>query len=232
MNYKNETENCINFFAQNKIIVAGKLYREKLDFIPEATYYKILERLMKEKKLIRVSKGIYSRAKTTRFGEIGLDESSIINHYTQTNNKSGMIIGFHLYNKLGLTTQIAKKTELYSNLITEEKKVFNNIQIKKLNMSLNKSKTDIIEVFETLQHYYEIEDINFSAFRDYIKRVADFYNDSTANEVLAKIKYKKRTIAFLQMILNYYGVQNTLYSYLSNTSTYKIPKMEEINEAA
>ncbi|MFA6308229.1 MAG: DUF6088 family protein [Clostridia bacterium] len=231
MNYRNEVENYINCFAQNKLIVAGKLFQEKLNFIPEATYYKILERLMKENRLIRVSKGIYTRPKTTRFGETGLNESSIITHYAKMNKKSGMMIGYGLYNKLGLTTQISKKTELYSNLITEEKKVFNNIQIKRINMSLNKSKTDIIEAFETLQHYYEIEDINFSAFREYIKKVANLYNDSTANEVLGKIKYKKRTIAFLQMILNYFGVQNTLSSYLTNTSTYKIPKMEEINEA-
>ena len=42
------------------------------------------------------------------------------------------------------------------------------------------------------------------------------------------MKYKKSTIAFLSSVLNHFKVKNTLGSYLSPLSDYKIPDVEAI----
>ncbi len=232
MNYINTIETKIKQYKPGEIIVARNLYRENLSFVPEATFFKVLERMTKKNKLSRISKGVYNIPKATRFGEIAPGEKEIINHYTGQKNKSGIIIGYYLYNKKNITTQISNTTELYSNLISEERKVFSNILIRHLNISIDEYTKNTIEAFEILQNYYNIEDLNLPAFKLYTEEIAKNYNDQVTKKVLSKMKYKKRTIAFLQAILNYFDVKNSLSIYLANTSVYKIPKMEEIYESA
>lgn len=232
MNYKNEVINKINQFKPNEIIEARKLYKEELTYVPEATYFKILERMIKENKLTRISKGIYCLPKATRFGIIAESEKEIINYYTGKHNEYGMVIGYMLYNKYGLTTQIPKIIKLYSNKVVENTKIVKNVEIQQLNIQLDESRAATIEALEILQHYKEIEDINAASFSRYLKMFVSNYNNKAAKEVLKNVKYKKRTIAFLQMILKYFGVENTLSEYLTDISTYKIPLMEAIYEIA
>ena len=184
---------------------------------------------MKQNALVRISKGVYCRPKKTRFGVIMANENEIIQYFTG-NSKNGMVIGYRLYNREGLTTQVPKTTELYSNLITEEKKIVRNVSILKLNMQLEEPKVKMIETLEILQNYTQIEDVNIRAFVFYLQKAANEYDNKAANEVLSGIKYKKCTIAFLEMILNHYGIKNTLSKYLSGTSRYAIPRVEGINE--
>jgi len=88
----------------------------------------------------------------------------------------------------------------------------------------------MIEALEILQNYTQIEDMNNLVFASYLKKVASEYVNETANEVLKRMKYKKCTIAFLEMILNHYNVKNTLSKHLTGTSRYAIPRVEGINE--
>lgn len=46
------------------------------------------------------------------------------------------------------------------------------------------------------------------------------------------MKYKKKTIAYLESILNSNRVENTLSQFLNKTSKYKIPVVEEFYEPA
>lgn len=229
MNYTSKIEKRIEQFNPNEIIIARKLFSEELSSIPEATFFKVLERMVKKNTLVRISKGVYCRSKKTRFGVITTNEYEIIRYFTG-NSKNGMVIGYRLYNREGLTTQVPKTTELYSNLITEEKKIVRNVLIFKLNMQLEESKVKMIEILEILQNYPQIEDVNNIAFASYLQKAANEYVNEAANEVLSGMKYKKRTIAFFEMILNHYGVKNTLSKYLTGTSRYAIPKVEGINE--
>jgi len=232
MNYNSEVMKQINLFEPNEIIVSRKLYREKLSLVPELTFFKVLERMVKDNKLTRISKGIYCRPKASRFGVIKSSEKEIVEYYIGENNKSGLVIGYSLYNKYGLTTQISKKIELYSNLIPEQKKVIQNILINCANIVFTDSVVKAIEAFEILQNYNEIEDLNNAKLREYFKGFVQNYDDTAANQVLTHMHYKKRTIAFLENILEYYKIENTLYNYLSRTSVYKIPKMEKIYDLA
>ena len=144
----------------------------------------------------------------------------------------GILIGYHMYNKYGLTTQVSKTIELYSKVLVQETKTIKNIKIYKLDQSIDTSWNNIIEAFEILENFSKIEDMNYKSFREYLKHIAESYDDDLATDVLKKMKYKKRTIAFLEMILQYYNVNNSLSKYLARTSKYNIPTMEEINEIA
>ena len=80
--------------------------------------------------------------------------------------------------------------------------------------------------------FYNIEDINYSAFISFVKEIVEEYDDKVFEDVISTINYKKSTIAFLQEILNYFKKENNLHLYLSTLSEYKHPTMEEIYEAS
>jgi hypothetical protein len=231
MSYHNKIEKKIKKFNPNEIIITRKFFSEELSGIPEVTFYKVLERMVKQNTLVSISKGVYCKPKKTRFGVIAASENDITRYFIG-NNKNGIVIGYRLYNREGLTTQVAKTTELYSNLITEEKKTVKNVTILKLNMKLEERKVKIIETLEILQNYQHIEDMNDMAFASYLQNTATEYVNEAADEVLGIMKYKKSTIAFLEMVLNHFGVNNTLSKYLSGTSRYSIPRVEGIYEPA
>ena len=88
----------------------------------------------------------------------------------------------------------------------------------------------MIHALEVLQNYYNIQDINYIAFVKFAEELAEKYDEKVFTNVISKITYKKSTIAFLQEILDYYGIENNLNVYLSRLSEYKHPKMKEIYE--
>ena len=230
--YSKEIEKIIETYTPNKLIVARELYILKLSHIPELTFYKTLERLTKKNKIIRVSKGLYCIPKSSRFGEVGINQKETINYFTGENNTTGMMIGYLLYNKYGLTTQISKTSELYSNVITEERKVIHFVRIYKMNMELSPAKVNLIELLEILENYNKIEDLNEEKLKKFISHAITKYESEVTEEVLGKMKYKKSTIALLSKLLDYYGIQNSLKTHFSTISTFKMPIMEEIYEFA
>lgn len=229
--YSKQIEIKIEKYQTNEIIVARKLYVDSFSYMPEMTFFKVMERLVSQGRIIRISKGIYCIPKKTRFGVIPVSENEIVEYYTE-GKKSGMVIGYHLFNSKGLTTQISKSTKVYSNRLEEQNKTIRNVSIARLNVEFTEELIKHIEAFEILENYTNIEDINSKSFARYIKKIAEFYKNSEAIKALETGKFKKRTIAFMQMILSYYNVPNTLSRYISATSSFDIPKMEEIYAAA
>lgn len=223
-----EVRNKIEACPVRELIVANRFLKENLQYVPENTYYKSLERMVKKGELEKIAKGVYCRPKITRFGKILSGEENILNYYIGKESLTGIVIGYRLYNKQGMTTQISKTIEIYSNVLEEEKKVIKNIQIKKINLLINSKIKQAIEQLEILQHYNEIEDANKNKFISFIDTIVVNYSDELFINVLSKMKYKKRTIAFLESILNRNNVRNTLSQFLNRTSKYKMPIVEEV----
>lgn len=229
MNYNYEITNHLKSYNQNEIIVSRELYQNKFKYIPEATFFKCLERNVKSGSLARVSKGIYCIPKISRFGTIKADENKFIEYFIGKNSKYGMITGYRLYNNLGLTTQISKTIELYSNIIKGATASVGNINIKYLPLAFTKEELESTELLEVLEHYFEIEDLNRDIFKKFIKQRACIYNEKVIKKIIQAGKYKKRTIASLKNLLDIYGIKNSLSEFLTNTSTYKtIPEEEMI----
>jgi len=230
MNYSEIVRNELNKFHKNEIIFASKLYKEKLynKNVTETSFYKILERMYKNKEIEKLSKGIYYFPRITKFGVVPISDEEIISIFTK--NNEGMIVGYNLYNKLNLTTQISKKIIIYSSNVDNDIKNIRNIEIKNVNIKYSKEYIKIIEMLEVLQNFYKIEDLNYNAFYNYVKKFSNTYNEKFTDIVLENMNYKKSTISFLKNILNYFEVENNLNQYLSSLSNYKHILMEEIYE--
>ena len=79
----------------------------------EAAYYKTLERMWEDGQLSKISKGIYCKPKTSKYGLIIPSEKDAVQAFTE--NDSGTVVGYALYNSLYLTTQIPKSIEVFAN---------------------------------------------------------------------------------------------------------------------
>lgn len=230
MNCCNIIKRELNMYQENEIIFASKFYKERLQqiSISETAFYKSLERMHKNKIIYKLGKGIYYFPKFSKFGCVPISKNEIINLYTK--NNSGMIIGYDLYNKLNLSTQVSKKTTIYSSFIDNETKKILNIEIKNIKFNLTNEYIKIIEMLEVLQHFQVIEDINYRSFYNYAKNFASTYNEENVLFILNSITYKKCTISFLHTILNHFNVKNNLNFLLSTLSKYNHMNMETIYE--
>lgn len=225
--YKEMIESSIMKKEVNVLIDAREMYKEFAD-IPEATFYKVLERLKNSGKLAHLSTGIYYRPANSRFGIVPIQEGSVTNHYTRESR--GMLIGYQLYNKRGLTTQISKKTEVLSNALKENSKKIENVLVKKTPIKFDKKVINTVEMLEILQNCEKIEDLNQTAFATYMRDNIFKYSEKSTIYVLNNMKYKKSTIASLVKFLEYFGINNTLRTYLSQLSSYNTPDVEELYE--
>lgn len=222
----------LSLYNKNEMIFAGKLYKEKLYFhgVSETSFYKTLERMYKNKKIEKLSKGVYYFPETTKYGIVPISEDKIIHEFT--NNNEGMIVGYELYNKYQLTTQVAKKISIYSSNVDNEIKNLRNIEIKNVQLKFNNEFKKNLEILEILENFYKIQDINYYYFYEFLKQNLKFYNDKIFDKINTQKKYKKSTISFLKNALNYFNITNNLDKYLSNLSKYKHLTTEEIYELA
>ncbi|MBR1689451.1 MAG: type IV toxin-antitoxin system AbiEi family antitoxin domain-containing protein [Oscillibacter sp.] len=216
---------------ENTLIMTGKLYREKFsEQMSEAAFTQAISRLSKSGELERISKGIYCRPKKTRFGTVLPSDREIVDLFTNQNN--GVIVGYGLYNSLGVTTQVSKRITAYSSLAEEQLKQIRNVIIHKYDLEYTNEAKAVIRILELLHHYKEIQDIDYSAFLRSAESLSKQYTESAFDAVQKAIGYPKRTVAFLREALNYYNVPNSLNRYLSSLSNYRIPRMEELYETA
>jgi len=215
---------------ENKLLEASSMYGKKFGTVPEMSYYKTLERMSKQGQLVHLTKGLYYRPKKSRFGVVPISENDIVSHYV--GDGKGLVVGYRLFNRKGITTQIGKKVEVLSSSISELEKNIGNVSVKKCNIKINSETIPVIETLEILQNYSSIEDIDKVSLIRHMQEFSEAYSDSAATYVIMNRKYKKSTIAFLERFLNYYGVENSLNQFLSSLSTYAIPEMEEIYEFA
>ena len=230
MSYAMMIKENIRKYPELKIIDAHKLYKEKFNSISEQAFYKILSRMLKEGEIKRISKGIYCIPKNGRFGIVISGESNIIEYYLGSKRNQGIVIGYRMYNKYKLTTQVSKGVEIYSNILSQDKKKIQNVVIYKVNIRFDESTVRLIELLEVLQNYNKIEDLNKENLVNFIKTSIQYYDKKILEKVVNFIGYKKSTLDSLKNVLNYFEVENTIDEYLSGVSKYNSLRMEDLYE--
>ncbi len=189
-----------------------------------------MSRLCESGELSRVSRGVYCKTMNTKYGVVLPGERDITNVYT-SNNK-GMEVGYALYNKIGVTTQVSKKKEIFSSNVDSQCKQIGNVIIRKVNLKYTNETISVIQLMELLYHIERIQDINENMAASCFYTLSRNYNDRVFDLVQKEIKYPRWVIASLKEVLNRFGVDNNLNRYLSANSKYKVPNMESIYEIA
>lgn len=223
--------NALEEFKENELIIASKLYKEKLSsLISETAYYKTLQRMCESSELVKIAKGTYHLPKKSKYGIVPPSEKEIITTFTE--NETGTVVGYSLYNALNLTTQISKTIIVMSSTLEGLTKSIRNVVVQQVPLGFSKEVTSMVHGLEVLQNFNSIEDINYSAFLKYTEELASSFDANAFKKIISAKAYKKSTISFMREILNHYQIKNNLDEYLSSLSEYKHPRMEELYEAA
>lgn len=231
MSYSSRVMEDVRQYSELKIIDTQKIHKQKFNEIPEPAFYKAVSRLAKAGEIERISKGIYCKPKKGRFGTTISNEKNILSYFLGEKKNKGVVIGYRLFNKYGLTTQISKTIELYSRVITQEKRTVRNILVHKSNLRFDTTTIKLIELLEILQEYKNIEDFNTNNFIKFIEEAVKYYDERTVERIIKSISYKKSTLASLRNVLEFFDLENTIDEYLNGTSKYNAINMEEIYES-
>ena len=116
MSYAMMIRENVGKYPELKIIDAHKLYKEKFNTISEKAFYKTFSRMAKAGEIKRIAKGIYCIPKKGKFGVTISGEKDILEYYLGSKNSKGVVVGYRMYNKYKLTTQVSKDIEIYSNV--------------------------------------------------------------------------------------------------------------------
>ncbi len=232
MSYSTMVKEKINKYSELEIIDAQRIYTSKCKSVPEQTFYKTISRMTKSGEIERLTKGIYCKPKIGRFGRLVSSEKHILEYYLGANGKRGVVVGYRMYNKYKLTTQISKVVEVYSNVSEQEKKKVLNVEIKKANLRFDPSSIKMIELLDFLENVNNIEELNRENTILFIEDAIALYSEKTLEKLIRTIGYKKSTLASLKNVLDYYKINHSVGRYLNAVSNYKSIRMEDLYESS
>ena len=230
MSYASVIMESMNKYPELRIIDTKKIYKEKFSYVPEPAFHKAVSRMTKNGDILRIGKGVYCKPKKGRFGTVASSESDILEHYLGKGKNKGVIVGYKMYNRYGLTTQISKTAEVYSKVSLEDKKTVKNVLVQRINLDFNEKTIKMIELLEVLQNYRRIEDLSIHAVKAFIEDSVRYYDNGILKKLMDKIGYKKSTLASLKNVLDFYNIENDISLYLNGTSKYNPLRMEELND--
>lgn len=152
------------------------------------TAAKALERLQKEGVIKKVSKGVFYKPEQTVFGELKPDYSELLRPYLFVNGKRvAYETGTSLYNRMGLTTQMAFRIKIASR----GKRI--NINRENLKTDAVKSYTEVTDSnYETLgllDAFKDIKKIPDCSVAQAIKRLSTIVKELNAKQTESFIKY-------------------------------------------
>ena len=126
-------------------------------------------------------------------------EKEIIAAFTQ--NNTGMVVGYTMYNAMNLTTQVSKNIQINTSALDEQKKQIGNVFLQKYDIVFSPEVVRVVAILEVLQNYNKIEDLNEPQFKKLCAEFAEHYDEKVCEYVLSNIPYSEQTIARLKAII-------------------------------
>jgi hypothetical protein len=208
----------------NKVFYASLFYQKHCPHLSEVNYYKVIERMTKQGQIVKLGKGMFFVPGKNYLAETQNEAGRL---KLLLYRKSYLEIGYGLFNRLGLSTQISKNRYFYVNKLIKPVQKVNQFYFIMKTMNFQKDNlVDAIELLEVLQHFQKIQDLSMTALNQYLKKALKRISMESFHYVLTHMRYKKSTIAFLNHLLETHRrLKNPLGSFLSKVSRYKIPSL-------
>ncbi len=168
--------------------------------IPYKTLLKIFNRLEEDGIVKTVSKGDYS------IGKKKIDERKILSDYTS--NGKGMVVGYALFNKIGLTLYQDERIVIYTNVISTKQKSIGNLLLKRVDLIFTDEIIDLVSLLEILDVGFGIRGGDYLMYRNVVELLAKTYTDDNFKQVIGAVRYKYSTIVKLNELLNRLNINN------------------------
>lgn len=170
---------------------------------PRNAVTRTLSRLNEEGLITRVKKGVYSKTKKTRFGNVSATSIEIIaNEIKNDDNKC--FGGLFLYNNLGLTTQVPKVIEILNNKSSYVQDL-NSIKIRyvKIRPRIEKSTKPYITLLEVFKNLGDIPDSSVGHIYKWVNKKIDELEEKELKKLYKiSLDYPPRVRAMLGCLLS------------------------------
>ena len=202
MSIYSEIKENINKIEKGKIVNINNFFNDNSS---KKAVLKSFERLVKLGKLKRAERGVYYIPKESIFGELPLSKDELLKKYLYDGDKViAYLSGNNLFNKYGLTTQIANEIEITTNKRKNAKKSGNlTIKFNYNEAPINKENIKYLEILDILKNIKYILDTDIKESYRIIKKIILKFSDDELAELieLANRYYPARVIALLGSII-------------------------------
>lgn len=201
MNVMKLIKDKINEFDEGKIFDYNNF---KIDRSKSMALSKALSRLTKAGKIKRLKRGIYYKPKKTKYGELNPDENEILKNIIYENNKRvGYITGVKLYNKLGLTTQVANEYQIAVNKLKKDIQIGKTrLNFIKVNSPISEKNYKLLQYLDVLKNIKNIPGSNKNKVYKKIKNIIINLETKEINKMMELAEYYRAGInALLGTIL-------------------------------
>ena len=161
--------------------------------VPYKTLLKILNRLEGEGVVRHVSRGVYY------IGEKTITDELILSEYTDDGR--GMLVGYTLFNNIGLSSYEDDRVEIYTNAIGAQHKTIGKFDLKYVDLNFEDEIIDLVSLLEILNAEYGIKDCYFEVYTKIVEILTQSYSDEVFKKVISAIRYKYSTIERLSDLL-------------------------------
>lgn len=201
MNYtKTIREYCLN--KKGDMFDMSYEHENHFNMVPYKTFCKILNRLEDEGIVTLYSKGLYS----INSNENGVD--SVISFYA--NDDTGMVVGYKLYNDLGISTHQELPIVIFTNAMeTTTKNIGDKYRLERFDLIMfNESFRKLITCLELIENMNKIIDIDAGVFGSTIIDYLQGYIDLDLELILEHHKYQYSTLVTLEDYLTKLNIKN------------------------
>ena len=185
----------------NELIDISMVKKSVFSNIPYKTLLKIFNRLEKEGMVVSVSKGLYSSGNETA------SDQKLLAEYTD--NGKGMVVGYAMFNNIGLTVYQDDKIEIYTNAITSKQKNIGRFSLKKVDLEFTDGIIDLVSLLEILDVGFSMRGGDYLTYINAVEFLAKAYTDENFRKVRNTIRYKYSTIMKLEELLKRLGIKNS-----------------------
>ena len=208
MNYtKLIREYCKN--NSGAIFDVSKLKDTEFAEVPYKTLLKILNRIEEEGLLSTVSKGVYF------IGEKPVDEELIFDEYID--DGKGMLVGYQLFNDVGISDYVDCKIEIYTNNIKAKQKSVGRYLLKRVDLEFDDDIVDLVALLEIIDVGYSMKGCDFMAYKKTVDILLQSYSDSSFEKIVKAIRYKYSTIKQISELLEANSIDNNCLHIFEST---------------
>ena len=195
---------------------------------------KMLNRLVNEGIIEKISKGHFYKPKQSVFGALKPKQEEIVKDLLEKDGKIiGYMTGYSVFNRLGLTTQVPNIIQVGTNVRKNKKKrgMFTISFVLQLN-PITKENITLLQLLDAIRFIKEIPDatINQSCKR-ILAIIRELDKEETEKALMLAEKYPPMVRAMLgAMVENLYGTNKTmsLWNTLNPLTTYKVGIDEQV----
>lgn len=195
---------------------------------------KMLNRLVSEGVIAKISKGRFYKPKRSIFGALKPKQEEIVKDLLEKDGKvNGYITGYSVFNRLGLTTQVPNVIQIGTNVRKNKKQrgVF-TIRFVLQSNPITKENIPLLQLLDAIRFIKEIPDTTVSlSCKRLIAIIQELDKKETDKLLMLAEKYPPMARALLGAIIeNIYGTNKalSLWNTLNPLTSYRIGIDEQV----